>query len=179
VSVDGVAYCRRHSSTLLAIGELAQNPHALPDVSDRGPALVNCIVRDLDKDIRSLLAGTIRPGERLIVDDAVHLIHDQWRRARWERSWRIVEHTGPVLAVTVHISEDDQSRVRVRVAAEMVADAVPPWIARRSQGVEVSAAIDISQRQRFYQHLEENVAAAVTRLRSREDSVATQAVQRS
>ncbi len=179
VSVAGVPYCRRHAGTLVAIGELAQNPRGLPDVADRGPALVNCIVRDLDKDIRSLLAGPIRPGERLIVDDAVHLIHDQWRRARWERSWRIVEPTGRVLAVTVHVAEDDQSRVRVRVAAEMVADTVPPWIARRSQGVEVGAAIDISQRQRFYQRLEENIAAAVTRLRSREDSIAAQAVHRS
>ena len=179
VSVAGVTYCRRHAGTVLAIGELANNPLGLPDVSDRGPALVNWVFRDLDKDIRSLLAGTVRPGERLVIDDAVRLAHDQWRRARWERSWRIVEHTGPVLAVTVHVADDDPSRVRVRAAAEMVADGVPPWIARRSQGVAVDAAMDIAQRQRFYQRLEENIAAAVTRLRAREDSVAAQAVHRS
>jgi hypothetical protein len=171
VSVGGVTYCRRHAGTVQAIGELAKNPNALPDISNRGPALINWIARDLDKDIRTLLARTARPGESLIVDDAVRLAHDHWRQARWERSWRIVEHTGPVLAVTLQLYEDDQSRVCVRVGAEMVADSVPPWIARRSQGVEVEAAIDISQRQMFYQLLEENITAAVIRFRAREDLV--------
>jgi hypothetical protein len=72
----------------------------------------------------------------------------------------------------VQMSEEDESRVHVRVGAEMVSDTVPPWIARRSQGVEVEAAIDISQRQLFYQLLEENIAAAVVRSRARDDSVA-------
>jgi hypothetical protein len=172
VSVGGATYCRRHAGTVQAIGELAKNPSGLPDLSDRGPALINWIARDLDKNIRTLLARTVRPGESVIVDDAVRLKHDHWRQARWERSWRIVEHTGPVLAVTVHMSEDDESRVHVRVGAEMVADSVPPWIARRSQGVEVEAAIDISQRQLFYQMLEENISAAILRFRAREDCVA-------
>jgi hypothetical protein len=172
VTVAGVTYCRRHAGTVQAIGELAKNPSGLPDITDRGPGLINWIARDLDKNIRTLLARTVRPGESVIVDDSVRLAHDHWRRARWERSWRVVEHTGPVLAVTVQMSEDDQSRVFVRVGAEMVADSVPPWIARRSQGVEVEAAIDISQRQLFYQLLEENITAAVMRFRAREDSVA-------
>jgi hypothetical protein len=104
VSVAGVAYCRRHASTVQAIGELARNQNGLPDVNDRAPALTNWIARDLDKDIRTLLARTVRPGESVIVDDVVRLAHDHWRKARWERSWRIVEHKGPVLAVTVHVS---------------------------------------------------------------------------
>ncbi len=172
ISIGGVTYCRRHAGTLQAIGELAKNPNGLPDVSDRGPALINRIARDVDKDIRTLLARTARPGESLIVDDAVRLAHDHRRHARWERSWRVIESTGPVLAVTLELYEDDQSRVYVRVGTEKVADGVPPWIARRSQGVEVEAAIDISQRQVFYQLLKENVSAAVVRLRAREDIVA-------
>ncbi len=155
-----------------AIGELAKNPSGLPDLSDRGPGLINWIARDLDKDIRTLLARTVRPGESVIVDDTVRLKHDHWRQSRWERSWRIVEHTGPVLAVTVQMAADNKSRIHVRVGAEMVADSVPPWIARRSQGVEVEAAIDISQRQLFYQMLEDNISAAIVRFRAREDSVA-------
>jgi hypothetical protein len=172
ISVGGVTYCRRHAGTVQAIGELAKHPGGLPDISDRGPGLVNWIARDLDKDVRTLLARTVSPGESLIADDAVRLAHDHWRQARWERSWRIVDHTGPVLAVSVHLYEDDQSRVYVKVGAEMVADGVPPWIARRTQGVEVEAAIDISQRQMFYQLLEENISAAVIRFRAREDRVA-------
>jgi hypothetical protein len=172
VSVGGATYCRRHAGTVQAIGELAKHPSGLPDLSDRGPALINWIARDLDKDIRTLLVRTLRPGESVIVDDAVRLKHDHRRQARWERSWRIVEHTGPVLAVTVHMAEDDDSRIHVRVGAEMVAQSVPPWIARRSQGVEVEAAIDISQRQLFYQMLEDNISAAIIRFRAREDGLA-------
>jgi hypothetical protein len=171
VSLGGVTYCRRHAGTVQAIGELAKNPNGLPDISDRGPGLINWIARDLDKAIRTVLARTVRPGESLIVDDAVRLAHDPWRKARWERSWRIVEHTGPVLAVTVAMSEEDESRVAIRVGAETVADSVPPWISRRAQGVEVEAAIDISQRQLFYRLLEQNIAAAVVRSRARDDAV--------
>jgi hypothetical protein len=149
VFVAGATYCRRHAGTVEAIGSLAKNPSGLPDVSDRGPALINWIARDLDKDIRNLLARTARPGEILIV-----------------------EHTGPVFAVTVRMSEDDESRIHVRVGAEIVADTVPPWIARRSEGLEVEAAIDIAQRQHFYGRLEEDIAAAIIRFRAREDTVA-------
>jgi hypothetical protein len=149
-----------------AIGELARNQNGLPDINNRAPALTNWIARDLDKDIRTMLARTLRPGESVITDDDVRLAHDHWREARWERSWRIVEHTGPVPAVTVHVSEDDESRVHVRVGTEMVADIVPRWIARRSQGVEVAAAIDISQRQLFDEFLKENISAAIIRFRA-------------
>jgi hypothetical protein len=51
----------------------------------------------------------------------------------------------------------------------MVADGVPPWIARRREGQEVEAAIDVSQRQLFYRFLEENISGAVIRFRARGD----------
>jgi hypothetical protein len=51
----------------------------------------------------------------------------------------------------------------------MVADGVPPWIARRREGQEVEAAIDVSQRQLFYRFLEENISSAVLRFRARGD----------
>jgi hypothetical protein len=51
----------------------------------------------------------------------------------------------------------------------MVADGVPPWIARRREGQEVEAAIDVSQRQLFYKFLEENISSAVLRFRARGD----------
>ena len=172
VSFSGISYCRRHASTVQAIGELAQDPNGFPDLNDRAPSLVGWIARDLDQSIRRLLGRAARNGESVIVDESVRLAHDPARQARWERSWRIVEHTGPVLAVTLQLLEDEQSRVYVRVGAEMVADGIPPWIARRSQGVEVEAAIDISQRQMFYQLLEENISAAVIRFRAREENVA-------
>jgi hypothetical protein len=159
---SGISYCRRHAGTVQAIGERAADRNGLPDLNDRAPSLVNWIARDLDQPIRWLLGRTVRGGERVLIDESVHRVHDHSRRARWERSWRIVDHTGLVLKVAVHITEDNDSLVHVRVGSEKVADAVPPWIVRRRDGQEVEAAIDISQRQRFYQCFEENIAAAIT-----------------
>jgi len=169
VNFSGIAYCRRHASTVQAIGELAKDPNGFPDLNDRAPSLVNWIARDLDEAVRKLLGRTVHNGESVIVDESVRLAHDPARKARWERSWRIVEHTGLVLKVTVHVSEDNDSLVHVKVGTEMVADGVPPWIARRREGQEVEAAIDVSQRQLFYNFLEENISAAVLRFRTRGD----------
>lgn len=169
VQFSGISYCRRHAGTVQAIGELAKDPNGFPDLNDRAPSLVNWISRDLDQSVRRLLGRAARSGESVIVDESVRLAHDPARKARWERAWRIVEHTGLVLKVTVHVSEENDSLVHVRVGTEMVADGVPPWIARRREGQEVEAAIDISQRQLFYRFLEENISAAVIRFRARGD----------
>jgi hypothetical protein len=169
VSFAGTSYCRRHAGTVQAIGELAKDPNGFPDLNDRAPSLVNWIARDLDQSVRRLLGRAARSGESVVVDESVRLAHDPARKVRWERAWRIVEHTGLVLKVTVHVSEDNDSLVHVRVGTEMVADGVPPWIARRREGHEVEAAIDISQRQLFYRFLEENISSAVLRFRTRGD----------
>jgi hypothetical protein len=171
IALAGITYCRRHAGTVQAIGELATEPGGRPDINDRAPSLVDWIGRDLDKDIRTLLARTARPGESVVADDAARLAHDFRRNARWERSWRLVEHTGPVLNITLHVAENNDSLVHVRVGTETVADGVPPWIARRREGQDVEAAIDISQRRLFYRYLEETISDAVARFRDRSDRI--------
>jgi hypothetical protein len=169
VTLYGVPYCRRHGSTVQAIGELASDPNGRPDLNDRTPSLVNWISRDLDQHIRTLLEATAREGEKVLVDDAVRLSRDNNRNLRWERSWRLVEHTGLVLKVTIHVSEENDALVRINVGSEMVADGIPPWIARRRMGEDVDVAIDIAQRKLFYQYLEEAVANAVAEFRAGSD----------
>jgi hypothetical protein len=164
-------YCRRHAGTVQAIGELAHDPSGHPDLDDRAPSLVDWIGRDIDRDIRTLLARAARPGESVIADEAARRTHDFHRNTRWERSWRLVEHTGPILNVTLHVAEDNDSLVHVRVGTETVADGVPPWIARRREGQDVEAAIDISQRRLFYRYLEETISDAVARFRDRSDRI--------
>jgi hypothetical protein len=171
ISLGGVVYCRRHAGTVQAIGELAHIQSGRPDVDDRAPSLVDWIGRDIDRDIRTLLARAARPGESVIADESARRTHDHHRNTRWERSWRLVEHTGPVLNVTLHVAEDNDSLVHVRVGTETVADGVPPWIARRREGRDVEAAIDISQRRLFYRYLEETISDAVARFRDRSDSI--------
>ena len=171
ISLGGNTYCRRHAGTVQAIGELSRDPSGHPDVDDRAPSLVDWIGRDIDRDIRTLLARAARPGESVISDNVARRAHDFHRNARWERSWRLVEHTGPVLNVTLHVAEDDDSLVHVRVGCEAVAGGGPPWIARRRDGQDVEAAIDISQRQLFYRYLEETISEAVARFRDRSDQI--------
>jgi hypothetical protein len=169
VSIAGVPYCRRHASTVQAIGPLASDPNGRPDLDDRTPSLVNWISRELDGHIRSLLESTAREGETVVSDDAVRLSRDNNRNLRWERSWRLVENTGLVLKVTVHVSEENDSLVRINVGSEMVADGIPPWIARRRMGEEVDVAIDVAQRQLFYKYMEESIATAVAEFHGRGD----------
>lgn len=165
----GVSYCRRHAGTVRAIGELAADPNGRPDLNDRTPSLVNWISRDLDEHIRTLLAGTARDGEQVVADDAVRLSRDSNRNVRWERSWRLVESTGLVLKITVHVSEENDALVRINVGSDMVADGIPPWIARRRMGEEVDVAIDVAQRKLFYTYLEERIASAVAEFRAGSD----------
>lgn len=165
VNLYGVPYCRRHGNTVQAIGELASDPNGRPDINDRTPSLVNWISRDLDQHIRQLLEATAREGEKVLVDESVRLSRDNNRNLRWERSWRLVEHTELVLKVTIHVSEENNALVRINVGSEMVADGIPPWIARRRMGEDVDVAIDIAQRKLFYTYLEEAVASAVAEFR--------------
>ena len=169
VAIAGVMYCRRHASTVQAIGALASDPNGRPDLDDRTPSLVNWIARELDGRIRTLLQDVARAGETVIADDAVRLSRDSNRSLRWERSWRLVESTGLVLKVTVHVSQENDSLVRINVGSGMVADGIPPWIARRQMGEEVDVAVDVAQRQLFYQYMEESIARAVVEFRGRED----------
>jgi hypothetical protein len=166
--IQGAPYCRRHASTVRAIGPLASDPNGRPDLNDRTPSLVNWISRELDEHIRTQLEAAAGEGETVVADEVVHLSRDQNRNLRWERSWRLVEHTGLVLRVSINVSEENDSLVRINVGSEMVADGIPPWIARRRMGDDVDVSIDVAQRQLFYRYLEDSIARAVAEFRGSE-----------
>ena len=67
-------------------------------------------LHDVDDAIRTLLATAAQSGERVITDGYVQLTRDIVRRARWERSWRIVDNTGPL-----HPGDVDDGPVQQRV----------------------------------------------------------------
>jgi hypothetical protein len=161
VSVAGVIYCRRHAGTVQAVGTATDIPGGIPDINDRAPSLVNWIARDLDTAVRANLQQIAHPGETVLADEHVHLARDQVRRGRWSRSWRLIDHTGLVLKVTVYTNDDDDSTVHILVGGVTVPCGIPPWIARRRDGSDVEAAVDISQRRVFYQSLETTIAAAI------------------
>ena len=80
----------------------------LPDLDNRAPSLVNWIARDLDANVRQLLAASAGRGESIIADDTVRVVRDFNRNARWEQSWRLVDHTGLILKVTIQVLEEEQ-----------------------------------------------------------------------
>lgn len=167
--VGGVVFCRRHASTIRAIGENALDRMAWPDVDNRGPSLVNWISRELDERVRSLLTDVAEGEERVIVDRTVGLAYDHRRRPRWERAWKLVETTGLVMKVAIQVDESEDALVTVRVGNEMVAQGIPPWIARRHSGEDLDPDVDRLRRELFHRFLEENICEGVKRLRARSD----------
>lgn len=163
----GIVYCRRHANTLRALGENGRDGRALPDVDNRGPSLVNWIARDLDARVRSLLDDVAEDGERVLVDADVTMAYDHRRRPRWERSWKLVETTGLALKIAINVDDRDDALVTVRVGNEMVAQGIPPWIARRHTGEQLDPDVDRLRRELFNRFLEENISEAVRRLRDR------------
>lgn len=163
VVLHGVTYCRRHAGTVQAIDTPSGHANDVADLDDRAPSLVNWIANDLDEDVRKLLTDAAQPGEDVLTDGFVQLTRDKVRRARWERSWRIVDHTGLVLKVGIYTDEGDDAIVHVRVGDRLVAEGVPPWIASRQQGDESAPAVEFSRRQQFYSSLGESIGAAVKR----------------
>jgi hypothetical protein len=163
-SVDGAFYCRRHAGVVRAVGSVATPGSGLPDLDNRAPSLVHWIARDLDTNVRRLLDASAGRGESVIADETVRVVRDFNRNARWEQSWRLVDHTGLILKVTVQVFEENDTLVRVHVGSGVIADGVPPWIVRRSEEGDLST--DDEKRQKFYQWLDESIFMAVDRFRT-------------
>lgn len=164
--VGGIVYCRRHAGTLAAIGQL--EPSGMPDLDNRAPSLVNWVARDLDDFIAGTLADAAGPDERFVREPQVSIYPDRTGARRYERAWKIVDHTGVRLVVAVFVSGEEDVMVRVRVGGTLVAEGIPPWIERRAQGIEVSAATDRTQRSLFYGFLERHIRDAVRSERARD-----------
>jgi len=167
--VAGLPYCRRHGGTMLALGSKVTDAQAMPDLANRAPSLVNWIARDLDEPVRGLLSRLSHDGEQVVSDQMVSTVHDVNRNPHWERSWRIVDHTGVIVKVTVMVDSDDDTLVHVRVGGEDVVRAVPPWIDRRRRGQQEDPEVDSSQRRIFYRFIEENITATAQRFREAGD----------
>ncbi|MFN2582019.1 MAG: hypothetical protein ABR498_04670 [Candidatus Dormibacteria bacterium] len=169
VVVNGVRFCRRHAGTMRALGSRGRHRAALPDVGNRGPSLVNFIADEVNDFMVHLLETAARPDEHVVADAEVEMAFDADRNPRWERSWRLLESTGVLMKITVSVDDRQDSTVTVRVGSEMVADGVPPWVQRHARGELTTAAADKAERELFYRFIRENVTAAVSQLRVREE----------
>ena len=168
--VGGVVYCRRHASTITALGDHADTL-GLPELGNRGASLVNWIADGLNGDVVALLNAVARATENVHGDDEVTVVFDTNRRRRWERSWKLFENTGISLKVSLQVSADtDDALVDARVGPTVVARGVPPWITRRRSGVEVTDQVDAEQRELFRRFLLDHIAAEVELLRAEDEA---------
>ena len=159
--VGGVVYCRRHAGVVRALS--GQSQAVMPDLENRAPSLVNWVGRDVEQVIRDLVSGY---GDRLHTDrliaDPVHLVYLGPERARvWERSWKLVDHTGWSLRVALEVDEVRDTEVAVRVGRNVVARMTPPWIEARQRGETLSAEDDAGNRAEFYRGIATQVSSAI------------------
>lgn len=161
---DAHAFCRRHVGTLRAIGIDIVERALAPDLDNRAPSLVNWVCNDLDERVRAFLSQQVVPGTpEELGEERVHLIRSADGSRRWERSWKLFDHTGVTTKVTVSVDETDDTMVSVRLGRDRIADWVPPWIERRKKGVRVEPDQDVEERRTFYQALFDRICEAVVR----------------
>jgi hypothetical protein len=161
---DGYAFCRRHAGTVRAIG-LDVVPRALaPDLDNRAPSLVNWVCNGLDERMRAFLIELIPRGSPdELGEERVHLIRAAEGKRRWDRSWKVFNHTGVTVKITVSVDEADDTTVIVRDGQRALVKAVPPWIDRRIRTLSVSEGQDEEERRIFYDWIFDRICTSLTR----------------
>ena len=169
-TVGGIVYCRRHAGTIAAIGYF-DHPAGMPDVDNRAPSLVNWVARDLDAFVAATLVQSATQGETFVREPVVSTHADRSGGRRYERGWKLVDHTGLRLVVAVYVVEGDDITIRVRVGSGVVAEGIPPWVERHRRGIEVPEETDRAQRSLFYAFLQKHIVAAVRANRALDESM--------
>jgi hypothetical protein len=160
--VGGNPFCPRHAGIMTALALSPQKGH-LPDLDNRAPSLANWVGNDLDGGIRELLRRVLNEAdsETIIVEPVgyVYTVHD--KAHRWERAWKLANHTGVTLKIAVDVDEANDASVRVRVGQQTVTQATPPWVEHHQRRERVEPATDARERSEFYASLLTMVTTAV------------------
>src|SRR5205814_462950 len=82
---------------------------------------------------------------------------------RWVTSWKLVDHVSVLHRVTLEVDEGNDCVVRALVNADLIGEAVPPWIERRRLGLEAPPEVDAAQRRAFHDALFRSIEFMVTR----------------
>jgi hypothetical protein len=110
-------------------------------------------------------------GETFVREPVVSTHADRTGGRRYERGWKLVDHTGLRLVVAVYLLEGEDTTIRVRVGSTVVAEGVPPWVERHRRGIEVPEETDRNQRGLFYAFLQKHIVAAVRASRALDEDV--------
>ena len=152
--MEGRAFCRRHARSFGATGGGEfQIGQALPDLDNRSPSLADYIGDALEPRVLQFLWSLCRPGTNdQVGSEPLRVVHPTGGGSRrWDRTWKIYDHTGVIVQVMVEADESRDPAVDLKVGRNTVGEAVPPWIARRRQGLPALApGADAEERECFY-----------------------------
>lgn len=160
VDVAGIAFCRRHASTMTAI-EGSEMIAGMPDLDNRAASLASWVARDVDAAVRHALEsvapadGTVIAGPVAVAPSAEGASH------RWVKTWRLVREHEVIRAVSVEVDEEDDTEVVARTEGELVGRGRPPWIEGRSNGRRVDPATDAVRRRDFSEAVARSIEHAV------------------
>ena len=160
--VGGQPYCPRHAGIMTALSLSPKKGH-LPDIDNRAPSLANWVGNDMDAGIRKVLREVLNESdaETIIVEPVgyVYTIHD--KAHRWERAWKLANHTGVTLKISVDVEEDNDSEIRIRVGQVTVTTATPPWVEHNKRRERVTPEVDAAERREFYANLFQIIGQSV------------------
>jgi hypothetical protein len=149
--IGGAPYCPRHAGIMTALLASSRKGH-LPDIDNRAPSLANWVGNDIDEKMREAM-GSIQSsdeGETLVVDPIAYVYSGFDQSHRWERAWKIVNHTGVKIKVAVDVDESKDYVVRLRVGQKTVNQVIPPWVGHHEKREWTDPATDQRERTEFY-----------------------------
>jgi hypothetical protein len=159
--LGGVVYCRRHAGVMRVLS--GSERAIMPDLENRAPSLVTWVARDVENVIQEIVTSYKEQlGTDRLMSDPTQLVFLGPERARvWERAWKLADHTGWSMRVSLEVDELHDTEVAVRVGRNVVARMTPPWIESRLRGEQCPPDVDAAQRADFYRAITAAVASAI------------------
>lgn len=160
--VNGLVYCRRHAGVIRALPDGAAG--ALPDLDNRSPSLVAWVAHDVDAEVTALVTACAKPGQTVKNEPPrqTYVWHGQERVRSWESAWKLFDHVGIHLWVSLDVEEDHEDEICIRVGGAVVARLTPPWIAARTEGRTLSPSEDAVARREFTEAVVRTLREAIS-----------------
>ncbi|MBV8196296.1 MAG: hypothetical protein JOY80_12315 [Candidatus Dormibacteraeota bacterium] len=162
--VEDHVYCRRHAGVVSSLpGADSSLVVPRPDIDNRAPSLVGWVARLIDGDVWRLLLSELdaQTGGQLIADPVMLVFTGLERQRAWERSWKVMTHTGITRRVSILVEEADDAEVEIKVGLNIVDRVTPPWITHRRHGDHVDEEQDTREREEFNRRVLKAIEDAV------------------
>ena len=156
VVMAGRAFCRRHARIFGAVGGGEfQMGQALPDLDNRSPSLADYVGDALEPRVLQFLWSLCRPGTNdQVASEPLRVVHPTGGGSRrWDRTWKIYDHTGVIVQVTVEADRVATRRSTSRSGGTPSARRSRPGSPADSRVSPLAAGADAEERERFYASL--------------------------